>query len=449
MARLFGTDGVRGIANTELSCERAMEIGRAAATVLAQDGSHRPTVIIGCDTRISSDMLCAAMTAGLCSVGADVIQLGVVPTPAVAYLVSKYRADAGVMISASHNPPQFNGIKIFGSKGIKLPDSLEQRIEETVLDNMHPITLANGNDVGKVKYASEGARYYIDHVLHSANCRFDGLRIALDCANGAACSTAADIFNNTGAQVHILNDTPDGVNINRDCGSTHMETLAKYVVENRLDCGIAFDGDADRCLCVDENGNQVDGDAILAMCAADMAQRGTLRGGAVVGTVMSNLGLSKFCEANGLRFIAAKVGDRYVLEQMMEHGYSLGGEQSGHIIFLDHATTGDGQLTAIQLLELMSRKKRPLSALASIMTRYPQTMINVTVTPEGKAALADNAVINETIDKIRRRLGSSGRILVRVSGTEPLIRVMAEGKDPELIRTLTEQAAQVIAKQLS
>lgn len=449
MARLFGTDGVRGVANTELTCELAMSIGRAAATVLTQGGDRRPTVVIGCDTRISSDMLCAAMTAGLCSVGADVIQLGVVPTPAVAYLVSKYQADAGVMISASHNPPQFNGIKIFGSRGIKLPDSLEQRIEETVLDNMHPLTLANGNATGRVTYSPEGAKYYAEHIRSSVSCRLDGLRIALDCANGAACATVNTVFGELGAELHIIHNDPDGVNINRDCGSTHLQALAKYVVENRLDCGIAFDGDADRCLCVDEKGNEVDGDAILAMCANDMASRGVLRGGAVVGTVMSNLGLSKFCEAQGLRFIATKVGDRYVLEQMLEQGYSLGGEQSGHVIFLDHATTGDGQLTAMHLLELMSRKKQSLSALASVMTRYPQTMINVTVTPEGKAALADNAAINETVAYIRRRLGRSGRILVRVSGTEPLIRVMVEGEDVTLINTLAEQAARVIAEQLS
>ncbi len=449
MARLFGTDGIRGVANKDLDCELALKVGRAVAQVLTGDTSNRPTVLLGCDTRASSDMLCAAITAGLCSMGADVIDLGTLPTPAVAYLTAKYQADAGIMVSASHNPAEFNGIKIMGKGGSKLPDDRELLIEELILNDSNRQPAVESHRVGRRKTDPHAVSAYIQHLLSSADCRFGGLRIALDCANGSASTTAARLFGQTGAEIHILNDTPDGVNINRDCGSTHLQHLAKYVKDNRLDCGIAFDGDADRCLLVDEQGNEVDGDAILAMCALDMKERGCLRGRAVVGTVMSNLGLVKFCQANGLEFIAAKVGDRYVLEQMLEHGYSLGGEQSGHIIFLDYATTGDGQLTAIQLLALMIRRKQPLSKLASVMTRYPQTMVNVTVTPEGKAALAHNAVINDTVNDIRQRLGNSGRILVRASGTEPLIRVMIEGEDLQLITELANKAAQVIGEQLS
>ena len=448
MAKLFGTDGIRGIANSELDCELALCVGRAVAAVVTDDSSAHPTVVLGCDTRASSDMLCAAVTAGLCSAGVDVIDLGTLSTPAVAYLTAKYEADAGIMISASHNPPQFNGIKVIGKGGLKLPDAREQLIEELISDPSK-IKLAPGHKVGRRRTAVQAACLYIDHILSSANCSFSGLRIAIDCAHGAACSTVTEIFGRTDAELHLLNNAPDGTNINQNCGSTDMQPLAKYVVEHGLDCGIAFDGDADRCLLIDERGNEVDGDAILAMCALDMYERGSLCGNTVVGTVMSNMGLGKFCEANGLEFIATKVGDRYVLEQMLEHGYSLGGEQSGHIIFRDYATTGDGQLTAIQVLSLMTRRGQSLSELASIMPHYPQSMINVTVTPEGKARLDADPLINSTIDDIRRRLGDHGRILVRVSGTEPLIRVMVEGEDAALTRCLAEQAADVIRQQLS
>lgn len=449
MAKLFGTDGIRGIANRELDCELALKVGRAVAEILSRENPDRPTVLLGCDTRASSDMLCAAITAGLCSMGADVIDLGTLPTPAVAYLTAKYQADAGIMVSASHNPAEFNGIKILGKGGTKLSDDKELLIEELILSDALRHSRVDGHKVGRKKTDHRAVSAYINHLLSSADCNFKGLRIALDCANGSASATAAQLFGQTGAEIHVLHDAPDGVNINRDCGSTHLQNLAKYVKDRHLDCGIAFDGDADRCLLIDEHGNEVDGDAILAMCAEDMCERGCLRGKAVVGTVMSNLGLSKFCQENELEFIAVKVGDRYVLEKMLERGYSLGGEQSGHIIFLDYATTGDGQLTAIQLLSLMSRRKQSLSQLASVMTRYPQTMVNVTVTPEGKAALPHNEIINKTVNDICQQLGSSGRILVRASGTEPLIRVMIEGEDLQLITELANKAAQVIREQLS
>ncbi len=448
MGRLFGTDGVRGVANTELTCERAMEIGRAAATVLAEGCRHRPTFIIGGDTRASSDMLAAALIAGLCSVGADVIQLGVVPTPAVAYLVGKYKADAGVMISASHNPAEFNGIKIFSGNGLKLPDMLEERIEELVLDKLRPMATPIGGEVGKLSYAQTATEDYIRHVKSTAYTCLEGLHIAIDCANGSASATAPTLFRELGADVHILHASPDGVNINRGCGSTHIEALAEYVVANHLDCGVAFDGDADRCLCVDENGELVDGDRIMAICALDLKKRGKLNGNTVVGTIMTNFGFGKFCEANDLRFIATKVGDRYVLEEMLQEDYSLGGEQSGHIIFRDYATTGDGQLTAVQLLTLMKAESKKLSELGSVMTRYPQVMINLTISADGKVAFYSDTEVARTMEEAKETLGKTGRIVVRPSGTEPMIRVMAEGMDQDLINQVAKKVASVISDRL-
>lgn len=448
MGRLFGTDGVRGIANTELTCERAMEIGRAAATVLADGCRRRPIFVIGSDTRASSDMLGAALIAGLCSVGADVIQLGVVPTPAVAYLVGKYKADAGVMISASHNPAEFNGIKIFSGNGLKLPDMLEERIEEIVLDKIRPMATPIGGEVGKLTYATDAVKDYIAHIKSSAYYSLDGMHVAIDCANGSASATAPTLFRELGADVHVLNSLPDGVNINRECGSTHMDALAKYVVENKLDCGIAFDGDADRCLCVDEMGNLIDGDMIMAICALDLKNRGKLNRQTVVGTIMTNFGFGKFCEANDLRFVATKVGDRYVLEEMLLEDYSFGGEQSGHIIFRDFATTGDGQLTATQLLTLMKVEGKSLSSLASVMTRYPQTMVNCKISAEGKIAFYNDPEVNAALDAAKKELGKTGRIVVRPSGTEPLIRVMVEGMDSEQIERIANSVAQVIMDRL-
>ena len=448
MGRLFGTDGVRGVANTELSCEIAMSIGRAAAAVLSDSSRRRPVFVIGSDTRASSDMLCGAITAGLCSVGADVIHLGVIPTPAVAYLVLKYKADAGIMISASHNPAEFNGIKIFSGDGFKLPDALEERIEAIVLDGEATPELPSGDAVGRVRYATDAVKDYVRHIKSSVHHSLDGLRIAVDCANGAASTTARALFEGLGATVHILNDTPDGVNINKDCGSTHLDTLSKYVIENGLDCGVAFDGDADRCLCIDEMGREVDGDMIMAICALDLRKRGKLNHDTVVGTVMTNFGFSKFCEERDLRFVATKVGDRYVLENMLLEDYSFGGEQSGHIIFLDFATTGDGQLTATQLLCHMKCEGKPLSALASVMTRYPQTTVNVRTTPEGKVAFYTDKEIAERIRSAKEALGNTGRILVRPSGTEPLIRVMAEGLETELTEKTARDVADFIIERL-
>ena len=336
MGRLFGTDGVRGIVNAELTCERALEIGRAAAAVLLDGCRRRPVFVVGCDTRASSDMLCDALCAGLCSAGADVIKLGVLPTPAVAYLLQKYKADAGVMISASHNPAEFNGIKIFSKDGYKLPDMLEERIEAIVLDKTLEPKLPTGEAVGRVSCARNAADDYIRHVKSSAHNSLCGLSVALDCANGSASVTARRLFEELGADVSVINAEPDGMNINDGCGSTHLAPLSEFVVKNRLDCGVAFDGDADRCLCIDEKGNEIDGDMIMAICALDLKKRGKLNDNAVVGTIMSNFGFIKFCEDNGIRFITTKVGDRYVLEEMLLGDYSFGGEQSGHKIGRAH-----------------------------------------------------------------------------------------------------------------
>lgn len=449
MGRLFGTDGVRGVANTELSCETAMQIGRAAAAVLADGCRRRPVFAVGCDTRTSSDMLSCALIAGLCSVGADVINLGVVPTPAVAFLVGKYKADAGVMISASHNSAEYNGIKIFSGDGFKLPDILEEQIEDIVLGKRALPCVPQGDDVGKVTVSAGAVKDYCDHVKSTVLYSLDGLSVAVDCANGSASVTAAKIFDGLGADAHILNAEPNGQNINKDCGSTHMEALAKYVVENQLDAGVAFDGDADRCLCVDENGHFIDGDEIMAICALDLKERGRLAKDTVVGTIMTNFGFGRFCDENGIRFVSTKVGDRFVLEEMLIDDTVFGGEQSGHIIFRDFATTGDGQLTAAQLLSLMRRKKDKLSNLARVMKKCPQVAINITVSPEGKLHFYTDPEIKKVIEDAKTVLGEDGRVVVRPSGTEPLIRVMAEGDDRKLIEKTAKDIAAVVKKQLS
>lgn len=449
MGRLFGTDGVRGIANSELTCEMALKIGRAAAMVLTNNNHRHPKILIGKDTRLSSDMLENALTAGLCSVGANVVQLGVVPTPAVAFLVGKYKADAGVMISASHNPCEFNGIKIFSGDGYKLPDALEEQIEAIVLDQAATPQCPTGGDVGSVSYAKNTVRDYIDHVKSTVPFALDGMKIALDCANGSASRTAELLFTELGATCYMLSDKPNGVNINTECGSTHMENLMTFVKENNLDAGVAFDGDADRCLAVDEKGQLVDGDFLMAICAADLKSRGKLAKNAVVGTIMTNLGFIRFCEGNGMKFAATKVGDRYVLEEMLLEHYNFGGEQSGHIIFLDFATTGDGELTAAQLLSILHRREARLSSLATLMTRYPQVIVNVPVTVEGKLRFYTDTEVKAAIEKVTATLGDNGRILVRPSGTEPLLRVMVEGEDHEYIAALANSVADVVKERLA
>ncbi len=449
MGRLFGTDGARGIANSELTCELAMSIGKAAAMVLIDDdSSEKPTILIGKDTRLSSDMLEGALTAGLCSVGANVVHLGTVPTPAVAYLVRKYNASAGVMISASHNPHEFNGIKIFNSDGYKLPDALEEKIESIVLDNSIPYPTPTGSKLGRVITLSGAVDAYIDHIAESIDGSLEGLKIAVDCSNGSASATAEKLFSKLGADYHIINDKPDGVNINEKCGSTHMEGLIEYVKTNKTDCGVAFDGDADRCLAVDENGNLVDGDFLIAICAKDLKERGKLNNDTVVGTVMTNMGFNKFCDENGIKFVSTSVGDRYVLENMLENDYCLGGEQSGHVIFLDYSTTGDGQLTGVQLLRIIKRSGKKLSELAEVMKRYPQVLINVKVATEKKDKYFTDKMIKAEVEKVKDQLHGRGRILVRPSGTEPLIRVMLEGEDYKEISDLGNAVADLIRERL-
>ena len=449
MGRLFGTDGARGVANTELTCELAMSIGRAAAMVLIETAGKRPTVVIGKDTRASSDMLEAALCAGLCSVGADVLLLGVIPTPAVAYLVGKYQAAAGIMISASHNPCEYNGIKLFDSNGYKLPDTLEAEIEAIVLDGKKTPPAPLGGEVGRILPPRAAVDDYVSHLLQTAPVDLRGMRIAVDCANGSASATARKLFSALGADCVYINDQPDGTNINDNCGSTHMEGLTELVKKLRFTAGVAFDGDADRCLAVDEKGNLLDGDKIIAALAYHYKERGQLPGDTAVVTVMSNLGFFRFCEEKNIHTVSTKVGDRYVLEEMRREGYGLGGEQSGHIILSQYATTGDGQLSALQLLCMARQRGWKLSRVGSLMERYPQVMVNVRADAAQKQRFNNSKSLQKAIRDADAGLGREGRVLVRVSGTEPLVRVMVEGKDFDQINALALALAAQIKAELT
>lgn len=446
MGRLFGTDGARGIAVTELTCELAMNIGRAAAIVLTKQKTHKgkARILIGKDTRISSDILESALIAGITSVGADVELLGVVPTPAVAYLVRYYEADAGVMISASHNSVEYNGIKLFSSTGFKLPDDVENEIEALILDTPEKMTLVDGSDVGRVKTMYGAVSEYNEHIQSTVGGKFQGLLVAIDCANGSASATAESLFYKFGAEFVYINNEPDGLNINDKCGSTHMEQLVELVKKRGCDVGFAFDGDADRCLAVDEKGNIIDGDKLIAILSRYMKEIGTLKNNTAVVTVMSNLGFHRFMNENKIETVCTKVGDRYVLEEMLNNGYNIGGEQSGHIIFLDHATTGDGQLTAAQTLELLSKCKRPLSQLVKDIPDFPQLLVNVKITEDKKGLWEKTQKITDIIAQAEQAMGENGRILVRESGTEPLVRVMIEGKDEKEVLHWTNLIADTI-----
>ena len=456
MGRLFGTDGARGVANSEITCELAMQIGRAAAMVLTEHTNERPKVLIGMDTRASSQMLESAIAAGLCSVGADVNLLGEIPTPAVAYLVKKYNYDAAIMISASHNPCEYNGIKIFQGNGYKLPDSIEEEIESIILDKSQVPPIKIGGDVGRIKRSRTAAADYIKYLYGIAKddlseygiLDLNGLKIAIDCSNGAASVTAPELFMKLCDDCFFVASHPNGTNINNNCGSTHLEVLQDFVVRNGCDAGLAFDGDADRFLAVDEKGNVVDGDMLIAIFAKYMKDKGKLKNNTAVVTVMSNMGFFKFCEENGINCEKTKVGDRYVLENMLAGGHSIGGEQSGHLIFLDHATTGDGELSALKLLCIMKETSKKLSELASQMTVYPQVLVNVRVSDFGKAKFPRDKEIKNAIEAAEKELGADGRVLVRVSGTEPLVRVMLEGKDEEKINVLAQELAEVIKERL-
>ena len=451
MGKLFGTDGVRGVANTELTCELAIKLGRAAAYVLTKHIDGRPKILIGKDTRISSSMLEMAFAAGLCSYGADAVLVGYLPTPALAFVTVNSGADAGVMISASHNPCEYNGIKIFNSEGYKLSDEIENEIESIILDEKEEFTLPTGGKLGSVEYRYEYVDDYINHVISTvdSDISFKGLKIALDCANGAAYDTAEKIFSHFGAECHILSNKPDGVNINDNCGSTHMEALQKYVTDNKMNLGLAFDGDSDRCLAVDEFGNIIDGDKLIAVFSKHLKDKGRLSKDTAVVTVMTNIGFKHFAANEGVNLSVTTVGDRYVLEEMLKCGYNIGGEQSGHIIFKDFATTGDGQLSGLQFAAVMAETKKTASELASIMQSFPQVLVNITVANDQKGLVKTDEKIIASIKVAEEKLGDLGRILVRASGTEPLIRVMIEGQDVKEIEKMANNIADVIRERTS
>lgn len=444
MGRLFGTDGVRGTANEELTPLLAMQLGQAGAYVLTKEIEHKPTIMVGCDTRISGDMLANALMAGVCSVGANAVYVGVVPTPAVAYLTRKYKVDAGVVISASHNPVEFNGIKFFDGNGYKLPDELEDEIEGLIHNNMQGVNFPTGTGVGKIKYRTDAREEYINHSKNSVDVNLTGMKIVVDCAEGASHYTSVETLRDLGAEVIAIHNVPDGTNINANCGSTHMEELRARVVFENANVGLAFDGDADRMLAVDEKGNVVDGDEIMAIVGNHMKSMGKLKNNTIVATVMSNLGFFLMAEKNGILAEQTKVGDRYVLERMRAIGANLGGEQSGHIIFLDENTTGDGLLSALHLLQVLVETKKTMSELASIMTVLPQALVNATVPNHKKESYMEYPEIAAAIAKLNEKFAGEGRVLIRPSGTEPLVRVMIEGRDKELIETEAKKLAQLI-----
>lgn len=445
MGALFGTDGIRGIVNQTLDAPLAYRVGQAAALVLAEQSNGRPLFLIGKDTRISSDLLEDALTAGLLACGADVMSLGVIPTPAVAYLTAANHAAAGVVISASHNPFAYNGIKIFSGAGFKLNDALEERIEQLILSD-GPLPAKQGAELGRVRGGEGQAERYLDHLVSTVPGNLSGLRILVDCANGAASFTAPKLFARFGLTVDFLHNDPNGTNINDHCGSTHLENLCASVVQGGYDLGIAFDGDADRCLAVDAAGNEVDGDKIMAICASRMQQAGKLKNNGFVATIMSNMGLHKYAAAHQVKVLCAAVGDRNVLELMQKEGMILGGEQSGHIIFLEHMTTGDGQLAALQLLQILCSSEQSLAELCAEIPRYPQVLINVPgpVSNADKAALIESEAIQRIIAEGEQRLGGDGRILVRPSGTEALIRVMVESGDAALAQTVARDVSKMV-----
>lgn len=446
MARLFGTDGVRGVAGTELTIELAMKLGQAGAYVLTKEKEHQPTIIVGCDTRISGGMLANALMAGICSVGANAVYVGVVPTPAVAYLTRRHKVDAGVVISASHNPMEFNGIKFFNGEGYKLSDQLEDEIQALIENDMDDVTFPIGSGIGKIDYRFDIKDEYVEFEKKCVPVDLSGLKIVIDCAEGASYYTSVKTLKDLGANLVAIHTNPDGTNINSNCGSTHMSELMARVVSEKANVGIAFDGDADRMLAVDENGNLVDGDQIMAICGKYLRDKGKLKKDTIVATVMSNLGLTLMCKEEHLNLEATKVGDRYVLENMLENGYNMGGEQSGHVIFLDDNTTGDGLLSALHLLQVMVETKKPLSELAKIMEVLPQSLVNAKVPNHKKDSYMEYPEIAKAIEELERKFEGEGRVLIRPSGTEPLVRVMIEGKDQAVIEEEARKLADLIMR---
>ena len=450
MGKLFGTDGIRGIVNAGLDGELAYQVGLAAAAVLAKEKQGgRPLFTIGKDTRVSSDLLEAALIAGLCSAGADVMRLGVIPTPGVAFATIRNQADAGIVISASHNPFEHNGIKIFNGQGFKLSDALENEIEDIILNHIEVPRKTHG-DIGRIVVADHReAEAYIDHLASTIDSDLAGLRILVDCANGASSATAPGLFARFDKlKFDVISAEPDGTNINNGCGSTHIDRLAKLVREGGYDVGIAFDGDADRCLAVDETGELIDGDQVLAICGTDLMSRGELPQNTIVATVMSNLGLRVFCKEHGLTMGCTPVGDRNVLEEMERGGFMLGGEQSGHTIFRRYATTGDGELTALQLLNVFAKSPaQKISQLAAMCQRYPPTLVNVQVdSKEKKESIMASQSLQDAVDKAQAELANTGRILIRPSGTEPLIRVMVEAKEQDQADAVANSLADLVRK---
>ena len=448
MGKLFGTDGIRGVVGDNLTVELAFHVGQAVSTVLQEEKGSRPTILIGKDTRISSDMLECALIAGICSVGGNVLPLGVIPTPGVAYLTVQEKADAGIVISASHNPYEHNGIKVFNGQGYKLPDEMEQRVEDLILSGA-PMAAKTGGEIGKCFRGMKVLKQdYIRHLRSTVDCDLMGLRVLVDCANGASSATAPELFTGLPLQADFINMDPDGVNINEKCGSTHMDILAKGVVAGKYDLGIAFDGDADRCMLVDELGNIIDGDKVMAVCGASMREKGQLTGNTIVATVMSNLGLHEFCRNNGIDLVCTAVGDRNVLEKMLECDYAIGGEQSGHTIFRAYATTGDGELTALQFLQVLCQSGKKASELVSCCAQYPQELINVKVS--NAPGVKDQIMADESLWALAREkeaeLNGEGRILLRPSGTEALIRVMVEAKTTEIALKVAQDLADYIKK---
>ncbi|MEG1256715.1 phosphoglucosamine mutase [Clostridium sp.] len=443
MSRIFGTDGVRGIANSELTVELAYKLGKAGAYVLTE-GTHKAKILVGMDTRISGDMLENALIAGILSVGAEAISVGVVPTPAVSYLTRKYNADAGVVISASHNPVEYNGIKFFNGEGFKLTDELEDKIQELIENDFKGIETPVGEKIGRKVILTTGIEEYVDFAVSTIEGDLTGLKIAIDCANGAAYKTSELALEKLGAEVLAIHNTPDGININRRCGSTHPEDLMKFVVENNCNLGLAFDGDADRCLAIDENGNLVNGDFMMVIAAKHLKSIGKLNHNTVVVTVMSNLGLDIALKEEGIKTIKTKVGDRYVLEEMARGGYSIGGEQSGHVIFLDFNTTGDGLVSGIQLASTVKCSGKTVSELASVMKELPQVLVNAKVPNNMKDIHEKDEEIMADIKVMEEKMNGSGRVLIRPSGTEPLVRVMLEGENQVAIDKMAHDLAKKI-----
>ena len=453
MRKYFGTDGIRRIANTELSPELVYKVAKAGAYVLSKHTDHTPTILIGRDTRISGTLIESAMVAGFLSYGANVKLLGVIPTPAVAYLTRKLNADAGVVISASHNTFEFNGIKYFSNKGMKIPDTLEEEIEEVMESGKLEELTAKNEKIGVSEYCLDLVNEYVYFFRKNFDDNLeqypkDNFVVGLDTANGATYQVAEKVFKALGIPYKIINNQPDGININQSCGSTHLEGLKRFVVENHLSLGVAYDGDGDRCLAIDEKGNEIDGDKLLAIISQNLRKKGKLNKDTIVATVMSNLGLNKYVKENELQLIQTKVGDRYVLEEMLKQGYNLGGEQSGHIILLDYNPTGDGILTSLMLIQTMLEENKKASELASIVKLYPQVLINAKVASEKKYDYEKNEDIKQAIQKLETEFAGNGRVLIRPSGTEPLVRVMIEGENQEYITKKAQEIVNLIEEKL-